>query len=56
MNRFDVAGKDTREALDALSDEGFIHQSKRAKSVYLTVDGVKKAEQLRCKYKIGDTR
>ena len=41
------------EALDVLSDEGFISQSKRAKSVYLTVDGVKKAEQLRRKYKIG---
>ena len=43
------------EALNALSDEGFIHQSKRAKSVYLTVDGVKKAETLRRKYKIGDS-
>ena len=40
------------EALNTLSDEGFINQSKRAKSVYLTVAGVKKAETLRCKYKI----
>ena len=43
------------EALDALSDEGFIHQSKQAKSIYLTVDSVKKAEALRRKYKIGDS-
>ena len=42
------------EVLNTLSDEGFINQSKRAKSVYLTVDGVKKAEQLRRKYKIGN--
>lgn len=38
-----------REILDALTDEGFINQSKRAKSVYLTVDGVKRAERLRQK-------
>ena len=44
------------EALDALNDEGFINQSKRAKSVYLTVNGVKKAESLRRKYKIGEPR
>ena len=41
------------EALDSLNDEEFINQSKRAKSVYLTVNGVKKAEQLRRKYNIG---
>ena len=43
------------EALDSLNDEEFINQSKRAKSVYLTVNGVKKAEQLRRKYNIGNT-
>ncbi len=43
------------EALDALADEGFINQSKRAKSVYLTVDGIKQAEQLIRKYKIGNS-
>ena len=42
------------EALDSLNDEGFINQSKQAKSVYLTVNGVKKAEQLRRKYNIGN--
>ena len=42
------------EALDALQEEGLISQSRRAKSVYLKVDGVKKAEQLRRKYKIGN--
>lgn len=43
------------EGQNALSDEGFINQSKRAKSVYLTVNGVKNAEQLRRKYKIGNS-
>ena len=42
------------EALDSLNDEGFINQSKRAKSVYLTANGVKKAERLRRKYNIGN--
>jgi len=41
------------EALDTLHEEGFISQSRRAKSVYLTVNGIKRAESLRHKYKIG---
>jgi hypothetical protein len=42
------------EALDALNEEGLISQSKRAKSVCLTADGIKKAKGLKRKFKISD--
>ena len=32
--------------LDSLSEEGFISDSKRAKSVYLTEEGIKKAKEI----------
>jgi len=39
------------EALDALEEDGLLSQTRRAKSVYLTEVGVKKAEELKRKYK-----
>lgn len=38
------------EILDELNDEELIYGSKRAKSVYLTKEGIKKAEELMQKY------
>ena len=32
--------------LDSLSEEGFISDSKRAKSVYLTEEGIRKAKEI----------
>ena len=39
------------ETLDALEEQGFIRQGRRAKSVYLTEQGVKQAEVVRKKFK-----
>ncbi len=38
------------ETLNALEEKDFISQSKRAKSVYLTEAGIRRAEELRSKY------
>jgi hypothetical protein len=38
------------ETLDALEAKNYLSQSKRAKSVYLTDEGVQRAEELRRKY------
>ncbi len=38
------------EALDELNEEGYIDGSKRAKSVYLTEEGLSKAKDLMKKY------
>lgn len=40
--------------LNELTDEDFIVGSKKAKSVYLTEDGIKKAKDLMKKYQIDD--
>ena len=39
------------EALDALEEKGFIRQGRRAKSVYLTEEGTKRAEELENRFK-----
>lgn len=53
----DIFGKMTRswkgypfEILDELTDEDLIRGSKKSKSVYLTVAGMKEAEELLKKY------
>ncbi len=38
------------DILDSLTEKGYITGSKRAKSVYLTEEGVKKAEEFKKKY------
>jgi hypothetical protein len=38
------------EALDELNEEGYINGNKRAKSVYLTEEGLGKAKELMKKY------
>lgn len=38
------------EILDELNEEELIYGSKRAKSVYFTEEGIKKAEELKKKY------
>jgi Mn-dependent DtxR family transcriptional regulator len=38
------------DALDALNEEGYINGNKRAKSVYLTEEGLDKAKELMKKY------
>lgn len=38
------------EVLDELNEEGYINGSKRAKSVYLTEEGISKANDLMKKY------
>ncbi len=38
------------EILDELTGKGYIRGSKRAKSVYLTDEGIKKAKELKKKY------
>ncbi|MCK4395455.1 hypothetical protein KAW96_02550 [candidate division WOR-3 bacterium] len=38
------------EILDELTEKGYIRGSKRAKSVYLSEEGIKKAEELKKKY------
>lgn len=38
------------EILDELTEKGYIRGSKRAKSVYLTDEGIEKAEELKKKY------
>jgi len=40
------------ESLNELNDNNYIVGSKRAKSVYLTDDGIKKAQELMKKYNI----
>lgn len=42
------------ESLTKLKDKHFIVGNKRAKSVYLTDEGIEKAQELMKKYKIGD--
>jgi hypothetical protein len=43
------------DVLDQLYDEGLISGSRKAKSVYLTEDGIAKAEELARKYLKGDS-
>lgn len=38
------------EVLDSLEEKNYISQTKRAKSVYLTEDGLHKAEELKRRY------
>lgn len=38
------------KALDELTDQGYIFGSKKSKSVGLTEEGIKKAEELKVKY------
>ena len=38
------------DTLNSLSEKGYITDSRRAKSVYLTEEGAKKAEELKKKY------
>jgi hypothetical protein len=42
------------DALNTLEEDEFITQSRRAKSVCLTDDGIKRGEQLKKKFKIKD--
>jgi hypothetical protein len=35
------------EVIDSLADKGYIHASRRSKSVYLTESGLDKAEELK---------
>ena len=42
------------ESLDKLTDDNYIVGSKRAKSIYLTEDGIKQAQKLMEKYNIID--
>jgi Mn-dependent DtxR family transcriptional regulator len=43
------------EVLNALTEKDYIHGSKRAKSVYLTEQGIKQAKELVRKYSIATT-
>lgn len=38
------------EVLDSLTEKGFIAGRRRAKSIYLTEEGIKKAEELKKEY------
>ncbi len=38
------------KVLDRLQEQGFIHQSRRAKSLYLTDEGVARAQELEERY------
>ena len=38
------------EVLDELNEEGYINKNKRAKSIYLTEEGINKANDLMKKY------
>lgn len=38
------------EILDSLSEKGFISDSRKSKSVFLTEEGIRKAEELKIKF------
>ena len=44
----------TQDVLNALEEDGFIYQSRRAQSVCLTDFGIKRGKQLKKKLKIKD--
>jgi len=44
------------EILNKLEEEGFITQGRRSKSVHLTEEGIRQAEELKKKYKITEDK